>query len=220
MANSRFSRRTTRTAALVLLVIVFILLALVGSRWMRADRIDLTSDKLYTLTSGTEQIVDSLHAPLKLTLYFSDHATADSAQLRSYEQRVREMLQEMVARSHGRIRLQIVDPVPYSDEEASAEGYGLSPVNVGNNGERVFFGLVGSTLRQRVLDDAEAGVGGAQFGPQLGDLVDGDSAVIDREDGLGLLQLAGYLLDDGGFLVSVHTLLSLNAKRPLVGGRQ
>lgn len=146
MANSRFSRRTTRTAALVLLVIVFILLALVGSRWMRADRIDLTSDKLYTLTSGTEQIVDSLHAPLKLTLYFSDHATADSAQLRSYEQRVREMLQEMVARSHGRVRLQIVDPVPYSDEEASAEGYGLSPVNVGNNGERVFFGLVGSTL--------------------------------------------------------------------------
>lgn len=146
MAGYRFGRRAHLSAALALLVILFVLLALAGSRWMRADRIDLTADKLYTLTRGTDQIVDSLRAPLKLTLYFSDHATADSPQLRSYEQRVREMLQEMVARSHGRIRLQIVDPAPYSDDEASAEGYGLSPISVGNNGERVFFGLVGHTL--------------------------------------------------------------------------
>src|SRR6185312_13209356 len=65
--------------------------------------------------------------------------------LRSYEQRVAEMLQEIVARSHGRIRLQIADPVPYSDDEASAEGNGLTPLSGGSNGERIFFGLVGTT---------------------------------------------------------------------------
>lgn len=140
-----FSRRAVLSAALVLLGMLFVVFVLASSRW-RMGRVDLTSDQLYTLTPGTLHIVDGLHAPLRLTLYFSSHATRDLPQLRSYEQRVAEMLQEMVARSHGHLRLQIVDPVPYSDDETSAEGYGLSPINGGTNGERVFFGLVGSTM--------------------------------------------------------------------------
>ncbi|WP_049623519.1 GldG family protein [Frateuria defendens] len=140
-------RRTLLYAALALLVLVFVGLALASGRWLRSARMDLTADKLYTLTPGTLTIVDGMRRPLRLTLYFSDHATRDLPQLRSYEQRVREMLLEMVARSRGRIRLSVVDPVPYSDDEASAEGGGLSPINGGSNGERVFFGLIGTTLR-------------------------------------------------------------------------
>jgi ABC-type uncharacterized transport system involved in gliding motility auxiliary subunit len=144
MTRIHLSRRAVLLAALALLAVVFVTLVLGTSRWARVARIDLTADRLYTLTPGTAHIVDGLHAPLKLTLYFSDHAARDLPQLRSYEQRVAEMLQEMVARAHGRLRFQIVDPVPYSDDEASAEGYGLTPINGGTNGERVFFGLVGS----------------------------------------------------------------------------
>jgi ABC-type uncharacterized transport system involved in gliding motility auxiliary subunit len=142
----RLGRRAVLYALLVLLVLVFVPLIVASSRWMRVPRIDLTTDQLYTLTPGTMQIVDALRRPLRLTLYFSDHATRDLPQLRSYEQRVREMLQEMVARSHGHIRLQVIDPVPYSDDEASAEGSGLTPVDGGSNGERVFFGLAGSVM--------------------------------------------------------------------------
>jgi ABC-type uncharacterized transport system involved in gliding motility auxiliary subunit len=142
----RLTRRGVLYGALVLLVLVFVPLIVASSRWLHASRVDLTTDQLYTLTPGTLHIVDTLQRPLRLTLYFSVHATRDLPQLRSYEQRVREMLQEMVARSHGRIRLQIVDPVPYSDDEASAEGSGLTAANGGSNGERVFFGLAGSAM--------------------------------------------------------------------------
>jgi ABC-type uncharacterized transport system involved in gliding motility auxiliary subunit len=141
-----FTRRTVLYASLVLLVVIFVPLIVVSSRWLNATRIDLTTDQLYTLTPGTLHIVDTLQRPLRLTLYFSDHATRDLPQLRSYEQRVNEMLQEIVARSHGRIRLQVIDPVPYSDDEASAEGGGLTAANGGSNGERVFFGVVGSVM--------------------------------------------------------------------------
>jgi len=152
----RLTRRTVLYAGLVLLVLVFVPLIVASSRWLHASRIDLTTDQLYTLTPGTLHIVDTLQRPLRLTLYFSDHATRDLPQLRSYEQRVREMLQEMVARSHGRIRLQIIDPVPYSDDEASAEGGGLTAANGGSNGERVFFGLAGSAMSSNVdADGAE-----------------------------------------------------------------
>jgi ABC-type uncharacterized transport system involved in gliding motility auxiliary subunit len=145
-ARFRFTRRVALYGALMLLVLIFVPLIVTSGRWLRASRIDLTTDQLYTLTPGTLQIVDTLQRPLKLTLYFSDHATRDLPQLRSYEQRVREMLQEMVARSHGHIHLQVIDPIPYSDDEASAEGSGLTAANGGSNNERVFFGLAGSAL--------------------------------------------------------------------------
>lgn len=142
----QLTRRSVLYAGLILLVLVFVPLIVASSRWLHVWRVDLTADKLYTLTPGTLQIVETLQRPLRLTLYFSDHATRDLPQLRSYEQRVREMLQEMVARSRGRIHLQIIDPVPYSDDEASAEGSGLTTANGGGNGERVFFGLAGSVM--------------------------------------------------------------------------
>lgn len=154
MARVHLSRRLVLLSALVVLAIAFVTITLAGSR-MRMGRIDLTADKLYTLTPGTMHIVDNLRAPLKLTLYFSEHATRDLPQLRSYEQRVRELLQEMVARSHGRLRLQFVDPVPYSDDEASAESAGLTPINGGTNGERVFFGLIGTSLPANVDSEAD-----------------------------------------------------------------
>lgn len=145
MARLVFRRRTVLFAALFTLIVAYCSLTLVTSRWLAPERFDLTTDGLYTLSPGTRQIVDNAHRPLWLTLYFSQHATKDLPQLRSYEQRVAEMLQEMVARSHGHIHLQVVDPVPYSDDETSAEGNGLTPMSGGSNGERVFFGLVGST---------------------------------------------------------------------------
>jgi ABC-type uncharacterized transport system involved in gliding motility auxiliary subunit len=149
------TRRGLLYAGLVALVVVMVPLIVASSRWLHATRIDLTTDQLYTLTPGTLHIVDTLQRPLRLTLYFSEHATRDLPQLRSYEQRVLEMLQEMVARSHGRIRLRVIDPVPYSDDEASAEGSGLIAANGGSNGERVFFGLAGSALPHDASHDEE-----------------------------------------------------------------
>ncbi|MEO7066581.1 MAG: Gldg family protein [Rhodanobacter sp.] len=149
----RFTRRTGLYLALILLILVFVPVIVASSRWLHASRIDLTADQLYTLSPGSLRIIDGLKRPLKLTLYFSEHATRDLPQLRSYEQRVREMLQEIVARSHGTVRLQIIDPVPYSDDEASAEGDGLTAANGGSNGERVFFGLSGSAMSNTGEDD-------------------------------------------------------------------
>ncbi len=131
--------------ALFALAALFMTLVLVSGMWVRGAREDLTSDHLYSLSPGTVQILDKLHRPVRLTLYFSRHATRDLPQLRSYEQRVRELLQEMVMRSHGHVHLSVVDPVPYSDDEDRALGAGLTAMPGGSNGERVFFGLAGRT---------------------------------------------------------------------------
>ncbi|HEY4093368.1 MAG TPA: Gldg family protein [Luteibacter sp.] len=147
MKRPSFSVSRANRLRLALGAIVVIFLAVIGlsSMSLRAARMDLTEDRIYTLTAGTQEIVDGLGKPMSLTLYFSDHATRELPQLRSYEQRVQEMLREIAVRAHGRIRFRVIDPVPYSDDEDAAESYGLTPASGGSNGERVFFGLVGTT---------------------------------------------------------------------------
>ncbi|HET6588314.1 MAG TPA: Gldg family protein [Oleiagrimonas sp.] len=147
MLRAGIRRSFLATLGLCVLVVLFAAAVIASSQWPRAPRVDLTEDGLYTLSKGTLKIIDNLRQPIRLTLYFSSHATRDLPKLRSYEQRVRDMLQEMAARSHGRIRLKVVDPVPYSDDEDRAFGAGLTAMPGGNNGERVFFGLSGRNVR-------------------------------------------------------------------------
>ncbi len=144
MRHLHLSRSFLLRLALFGIALLFLVTIAFSSLSLRTARVDLTADRVYTLTPGTQNIVDSLRKPLTLTLYFSEHATRDLPQLRSYEQRVHEMLREIAVRAHGRIRLKVIDPVPYSDDEDAAESYGLSPASGGSNGERVFFGLVGT----------------------------------------------------------------------------
>ena len=144
MRSIRLTRTFLLRLSLLGIAAAFLLVIGISSLSLRTERVDLTADRIYTLTPGTLKIVDELAQPVTVTLYFSEHATRDLPQLRSYEQRVQEMLREMAVRAHGRIRLKVIDPVPYSDDEDAAESYGLTPATGGSNGERVFFGLVGT----------------------------------------------------------------------------
>ncbi|MGH7749432.1 MAG: GldG family protein, partial [Candidatus Dormibacteria bacterium] len=79
-----------------------------------------------------------------LYLFFSDKGSENLPQLRTYYTRVREMLEEMAARSRGKIRLEVIDPLPFSDAEDRASALGLQSVPVGQAGEKIYFGLAGT----------------------------------------------------------------------------
>ena len=105
-------------------------------------RIDLTEDNLYTLADGTRNIVSNLERPVELLFFYSEEATADVPQLRSYGIRVQELLREMVIASDGQLSLRVIDPVPFSEEEDEAVEYGVQRVPLSQGGDQVFFGLV------------------------------------------------------------------------------
>ncbi|HET6906942.1 MAG TPA: Gldg family protein, partial [Rhodanobacteraceae bacterium] len=86
----RWSRRPRLRASLALLLLTAVYLALLwaSSAGLSGARVDLTADKLYTLSPGTLHIVSSLRQPLRLTLYFSDRVSRELPQLRAYHQRV------------------------------------------------------------------------------------------------------------------------------------
>src|SRR6185312_9369966 len=111
--------------------------------------LDLTQQHLYTLSGGTRTILKGLKEPITLRLFYSRNLGATVPLYGSYADRVREMLRQYAAVSDGKVKLQFLDPEPFSPTEDRAMGYGLQGVPIDQSGEQVYFGLVGTNL----LDD-------------------------------------------------------------------
>ena len=138
------NRKLMTGGALAVLAVLFVAVILIGNRVFRGAQVDLTQNHLYTLSQGTKNILAGIDEPVHLYLFWSDKETHGIPQLRIYAQRVREMLEEMAGRAHGKIKLEVIDPQPFSEDEDRATGYGLQAVPAGNNGEKIFLGLAGT----------------------------------------------------------------------------
>jgi ABC-type uncharacterized transport system involved in gliding motility auxiliary subunit len=149
----QFNRKALSGSALVILAALFVAVMLLVNVVFRGARADLTQNHLYTLSDGTRNILKSIDEPIELYLYFSDRGTEELPQLRTYFTTVREMLQEMAARSGNKLRVHVIDPLPFSEDEDRAASLGLQSVPVSNAGDKVFFGLAGtnSTNGQAVI---------------------------------------------------------------------
>ena len=138
------NRKLLTGGALAVLAVLLVAVILVSNALFRGARLDLTQSHLYTLSNGTRNILGSIDEPIHLYLFYSDKGTQNLPQLRTYAQRVREMLGEMAARAGGKIRLDVIDPLPFSEDEDRATGFGLQAVPTGQGSESIFFGLVGT----------------------------------------------------------------------------
>lgn len=141
---SASNRRTLTGTTLVVLAVLFLALVLLSSALLRGARLDLTRNGLYTLSEGTEAILGKIEEPINLYFYYSDQAARDIPQLRTYATRVRELLEEIAAKSGGKVKLEVIDPLPFSEQEDRATAAGLQAVPLGNSGETLFFGMVGT----------------------------------------------------------------------------
>src|SRR5689334_8151291 len=139
-----WSRSTIATTAMILAVILFFAFNIASNIFFRSWRLDLTQNGLFSLSQGTIDTLQSIPEPVTLRFFYSDRLAAKYVGLRAYGQRVRDLLQEFVGHSNGKLKLEVVDPEPLTDEEdlAVAEGVTGAPLN----GETLYFGLVGTNM--------------------------------------------------------------------------
>jgi len=115
---------------------------IVSSKYLVGVRLDLSESGLYTLSSGTENIIKGLDQTVTLNLYFSEKASSQLPALRTYAQRVEELLEEYVSLSDGKITFNKIDPEPFSESEDEAALAGLQGIPIGSRGDEIYFGLV------------------------------------------------------------------------------
>lgn len=139
------NRQNISLATLALLAVLFVALNLFANLTFRSARIDLTEQKLFTLSEGTKEILSALDEPITLRFFYSEALTTGFPQLRVYGSRVRDMLEEMRDVAGEKLVLEVIDPAPFSDEEERAMSLGLKGAPT-QDGEIIYFGLAGSNL--------------------------------------------------------------------------
>ena len=135
MSTTTHSRPVLRAvlgiAALV--VIVFLANWLMNLSSAGKKGLDLTEDKIHTLSEGTKSILQDLDAPVVVRYYATRKSEAISRDLKLYMRKVEDFLKQYAVLSDGKLRLEFLDPQPDTDAEDSANLDGM-------RGERIVDG--------------------------------------------------------------------------------
>jgi ABC-type uncharacterized transport system involved in gliding motility auxiliary subunit len=134
-----------------LIALFFILVAAYYLISFQSPRIDLTQGNLYTLSDGTKKILRGLQSPVKVKLYISRGEQAMPVQLRSYAQRVEDMVREFKSVAGSNLVIEPYNPKPDSEDEDAAQLDGVEPQQL-FTGEQFYLGLAVTQLdRKQVI---------------------------------------------------------------------
>ena len=141
--------KTKHIIAVALVAVITVLAVHVVTRMTEAVRMDVTEDRLYSLTDGTREILQRMQdegtEPIDIALYFSE-TTGKSLpsfikQFIVYEDYLQALLREYERAAGGKIRVHTIDPKPDSDEAQEALDDGLDGKPINQHGDLFFFGL-------------------------------------------------------------------------------
>ena len=110
-------------------------------------KLDLTEGRVQTLSEGTKKILRGLDAPVKLKLYVS-RGEGVPVQLRSFAQRVDDLIAEFKSVAGGKLIVEKFDPRPDGEYEDQAQLDGIEPQQL-FSGEQFYLGLAVSQLDRK-----------------------------------------------------------------------
>ncbi len=132
------------TGALIALGL-FVCLNIIVNLGITSVRLDLTENKLFSLSDGTRNVLANLEEPVTLKLYVSRRQLSGHPLRANYAVRVRDMLLEYESHSGGKVDVIFIDPEPFSEEEDQAVADGLRNIPAGGGATiQAYFGLAGT----------------------------------------------------------------------------
>ncbi len=146
--KKRFETYLYSTVGVIAMVVIVIALNIIVRPL--TTRVDMTADKVYSLSEGTKRILSKLDTPVQIRYYFSQKDPSTPVEFKTYAARVEDMLNEYKLLAKGNLEIKKLDPVPDTEAEDSAnldgiEGQMLQPLG----GDRIYFGLAVSCLDER-----------------------------------------------------------------------
>lgn len=150
---NQIDRSTLGVFGLVLVVVLFFAVNIIATFAFKSYRADLTQARLYSLSQGSLDALKNIKEPLTVRFYMSSKLAQVSELHASYAVRVLELLEQYAAEGGGKVRLEVVDPEPFSKNEDEALALGMKGIPVGNSSEYVYMGLViaNSSDRKRII---------------------------------------------------------------------
>jgi ABC-type uncharacterized transport system involved in gliding motility auxiliary subunit len=151
----------TRLFSIGALVAVLIIIILVNVLFARVNlRLDVTEDKIYSLSEGTQKVLDNIPGNVSIKFFYSRSLDGFPLQLKAYAGRVLDFLSEYEFHSGKKIVVEVYDPKPDSEEEEWARKFGIEGIDL-PTGETLYLGLVALSADQEetiaFLDPSQEG---------------------------------------------------------------
>ncbi|MBK9367381.1 MAG: GldG family protein [Deltaproteobacteria bacterium] len=118
----RKNLRLNSGVQLVAVVVICVLLNILAVQHF--SRLDLTQDRVHTLSQAGRALMGRLERPLIVKVWFTKGLEAP---YNNHEQLVVDKLQELRAWSRGRMEIVVIDPTNDSDLQEEAQRYGVLP---------------------------------------------------------------------------------------------
>lgn len=154
MSSNRLlaDRNLLGAVGIVCAIVTFLAVNLFAGASLTDQRVDLTENRLYSISAGTRDLIARTAEPITLRLYVSPGLLEALPRLRGHLTRVREVLDTFSRLSDERIRVEYLEVEPFSPEEDRAVVFGLRGVVFNTDGDRGYLGLVGTNS----TDDVDA----------------------------------------------------------------
>ncbi len=125
-----------------IIIVSFIALNAASGLIFSTHKLDLTKDKRYTLHPQTIQILQNIPHPITINVYYSSSISKDYPLYSQYAQLIMRTLDKYQKVSKNKIKVNMIDPVPYTSTEEDAIRYGLRKFSDQEGGEGYYFGAV------------------------------------------------------------------------------
>lgn len=141
----------TLSSVVVIAIIVVINFIVGGSGLGNFFRLDLTQDKLYTLSDGTKSILGRLDPdkPVTVRFYSSTDDRVMPPVLRNYSRSIEDLLNEFRKAGGGTLVVEKFAPNPNTDEEDKATTDQVQGVPANSDGDKFYLGLAIECLDQK-----------------------------------------------------------------------
>ena len=138
------NQKILTTTGLLIALALLLAINITSDSLFKSARLDLTANQLYTLSEGSKNILTKLEEPITLRFYLSEKLATTLPGINSYTVQVKELLEEYQRIAGNKLKLFVIDPEPFSEEEDRAEGYGLQGIPTDNTNNTFYFGLAGT----------------------------------------------------------------------------
>lgn len=124
---------------LALILIAFFANWLITLLPLGSKGLDLTEDRVHSISDGTKSILKELDAPVVINYYATRKSSYLPKELKLYMKKVDSFLAQYKSLSKGKLRIEYLDPQPDTDAEDAANLDGISGQRFSD--ENIYFGL-------------------------------------------------------------------------------
>ncbi len=149
-ASSRLSTPALAWWGIAMAGVLLLTSNLLVGTWFKNWRADLTEDGLYSISGSTRKVLKELDEPVSVQVYYTKALGEQAPVYAAYFERVRAILERYRDMSGGKLRLQFINPLAFSDAEDRAVGSGLKGIRLNSEGDMAYFGLVASNTTDNV----------------------------------------------------------------------